>query len=382
MHKLKFLFASDAFKGSLSSHQINELLTQAAAEIFPQAETISLCVADGGEGTMETVVNTTGGSWQIVSVLDPLGHPIAARYGILPEQKAMIEMAQASGLPLVPPDKRNAELTSSIGTGMLIKNALDAGIRDITIAIGGSATNDGGMGVMQALGIRFTDKNGQELSGCGASLDAVEQIDISGLHPAVQETQFTVMCDVTNLLLGANGATYTFGRQKGADDDRLDRLEHGMAHYAHVVQQTLGCDTAGLPGAGAAGGLGFALMTFLHAQPQSGIETVLDLLHFDEQLADVDLVITGEGRMDVQSSYGKVPAGVGMRCKRAGIPTAAIVGGLLPGYEAIYDYGIDSIVTTVNGAMDIETAMKNSKSLYLDAARRLFRLIHCGMSVQ
>lgn len=378
---MKILFASDSFKGSLTSEQIGHLLTQTAAEIFPQAQTHTLCVADGGEGTMETVVHALDGTWKTVSVLDPLGNPINARYGLLPEQKAIIEMAEASGLPLVPISQRNAAKTSSFGTGMLICDALNAGIRDITIAIGGSATNDGGMGAMQALGISFLDKNEQEISGCGQNLALVSRVDISKLHPAAAQARFTVMCDVTNPLLGTNGATYTFGRQKGADDAMLAQLEQGMTQYAHAVQTSLGCDNSAAPGAGAAGGLGFALMTFLHAHPQPGIEAVLDLLNFDRALDGVDLVITGEGRMDWQSALGKVPSGVAKRCKKAGIPVVAIVGGLLDGYEAIYDCGIDSVITTINGAMSIQDAIANSQSLYLDAARRLMRMIRCGMFI-
>lgn len=378
---MKFLFASDSFKGSLTSQQIGTLLTQAAAEIFPQAETRTLCVADGGEGTMDAVVRALGGTFQTVPVLGPLGDSVCARYGLLPGQKAIIEMAEASGLPLVPANQRNAAQTSSVGTGMLIRHALDAGIRDITIAIGGSATNDGGMGAMQALGVSFLNENGQKVHGCGAYLAQVDHVDISGLHPAIAQTRFTVMCDVTNPLLGEHGATYTFGRQKGADDAMLAQLEQGMTQYADAVQTALSCDTAAAPGAGAAGGLGFALMTFLHAQTQPGIEAVLDLLDFDRALDGVDLVITGEGRMDWQSAFGKVPSGIGKRCKKAGIPAAAIVGGLLDGYEAIYDCGIESVVTTINGTMSIEDAMANSQALYLDAARRLLRAVRCGMKL-
>lgn len=378
---MKILLASDSFKGSLTSRQIGDLLTQAVGEIFPAAETIALQVADGGEGTMSTVVQAMHGSWKTVLVPGPLGDTVHARYGLLPGQKAIIEMAEASGLTLIAPEQRNAARTSTYGTGMLIRDALDAGIRDLTIAIGGSATNDGGMGAMQALGVRFVDRDGKPVSGCGAQLGQVARIDMQGLHPAVAQTKFTVMCDVTNPLLGAHGATYTFGRQKGADDATLDQLEAGMTHYAEVVSRTLGRDLSGVPGAGAAGGLGFALMAFLNAQAQPGIDAVLDLLDFDRKLQGVDLVITGEGRMDGQSACGKVPSGVGRRCKKAGVPAVAIVGGLLSGYESIYDCGIDSVVTTISGAMTLDEAMANCEPLYLDAARRLLRTIRCGMAL-
>lgn len=378
---MKILFASDSFKGSLTSREIGQLLTQAVTEIFPQAQSYALCVADGGEGTMEAVVQTLGGEWKTCTVPGPLGIPVEARYGLLPGKKAIIEMAEASGLPLVPVEQRNAEKSTSFGTGALIKDALDAGIRDITIAIGGSATNDGGMGAMQALGVDFIDEYGKSVTGCGEQLHRVGGVDVTRLHPAVPQTRFTVMCDVTNPLLGENGATYTFGRQKGADDAMLTRLEQGMIHYSNVIRNSLGCDNTTVPGAGAAGGLGFALMTFLHAHAQPGIEAVLDLLDFDHALEGINLVITGEGRMDWQSAFGKVPSGVGKRCKKAGVPAVAIVGGLLEGYEAIYDCGIESIVTTINGAMSVEDAIANSHVLYLDAARRLLRSIRCGMKM-
>ena len=375
---MKILFASDSFKGSLTSMQISNLLKQATSEIFPNAQTVSMSVADGGEGTMDSLVNSLGGTWKTVDVLGPLQENIKARYGILPEGKAIIEMAEASGLPLVPSDKRNPQKTTSYGTGMLIRDALESGITDITIAIGGSATNDGGMGAMQALGIKFLDENNNELTGCGENLSKVKNIDLDNLHHAVAKTNFTVMCDVTNPLLGNQGATYTFGHQKGADDTMLAELEYGMSIYANKIKSTIGKDISGKEGSGAAGGLGFALMAFLGAKLQSGIDVVLDLLDFDKKLKDVDLVITGEGRMDNQSAFGKVPSGIGKRCKKMGVPAVAIVGGLLSGYESIYNCGIESVITTINGAMTIDEALANSEDLYLDAARRLLRMIRCG----
>lgn len=375
---MKILFASDSFKGSLTSMQISNLLKQATSEIFPNAQTVSMSVADGGEGTMDSLVNSLGGTWKTVDVLGPLQENIKARYGILPEGKAIIEMAEASGLPLVPSGKRNPKKTTSFGTGMLIRDALENGITDITIAIGGSATNDGGMGAMQALGIKFLDENNNELTGCGENLSKVKNIDLDNLHHAVAKTNFTVMCDVTNPLLGNQGATYTFGRQKGADDTMLAELEYGMSIYANKIKSIIGKDISGKEGSGAAGGLGFALMAFLDAKLQSGIDVVLDLLDFDKKLKDVDLVITGEGRMDNQSAFGKVPSGIGKRCKKMGVPAVAIVGGLLSGYESIYSCGIESVTTTINGAMTIDEALANSEDLYLDAARRLLRMIRCG----
>ena len=378
---MKLIFASDSFKGSLSSPKINSLLEQAAKEIFPEAETTSLIMADGGEGTVDALISQLGGKKMGLCVHGPLFQPVEAGYGILPGGTAVIEMASASGLPLVPISKRNPMKTTSIGTGELIVDALSHGIRKIAIAIGGSATNDGGMGMMAALGVRFLDASGAMLRGCGGDLEKVDTIDISGLHPAVAETEFTVMCDVNNPLLGERGCAFTFAAQKGADKDMQQLLEMGMNHYASKIEKAMGVAAKEMPGAGAAGGLGFALMTFLGARLQSGIDTVLDLIHFDDLIQDASLVVTGEGRMDWQSSYGKVPCGVGKRCQKAGVPAVAIAGGILPGYEAIYEFGIQSVITTINGAMDIQQAMKDCESLYLDAAIRLFRTLQCGMKM-
>lgn len=379
---MKILFASDSFKGSLSSERIGELLEEAAKKVFPQAETESVLAADGGEGTMEAVVKEQHGSYRQIPVMDPLGNTITASYGLLPDGTAIIEMAEASGLPLVPVSLRDPKETTSYGTGQLIADALDQGIRKIVIGIGGSATNDGGMGAMSALGVRFLDSEGNILAGCGKHLGKVENVDLSGLHPGVKEAAFTVMCDVENPLLGQNGAAYTFGEQKGAGKEDLELLEKGMSHYAQFIEEEMKCQTAEIKGAGAAGGLGFAFLTFLNANLRSGIETVLDIVGFDEKLQDVDLVITGEGRMDWQSSFGKVPSGIGKRCEKAHVPAAAIVGGLLKGYEGIYDTGISTVMTTINGTMDLSEAMERSEELYLDAAYRLFRAIACGMSIQ
>lgn len=379
---MKILFASDSFKGSLSSERIGKLLEETAKKVFPQAETESVLVADGGEGTMEAVIREQHGSYRQIPVMDPLGKTITASYGLLPDGTAMIEMAEASGLPLVPISLRDPKETTSYGTGQLIADALDQGIRRIVIGIGGSATNDGGMGAMSALGVRFLDSEGNILAGCGKNLERVERIDLAGLHPGVKEAVFIVMCDVENPLLGQNGAAYTFGEQKGADKDDLELLEKGMSHYAQLIEKEMKCQMAETKGAGAAGGLGFAFLTFLDANLRSGIETVLDMVGFDEKLRDVDLVITGEGRMDWQSSFGKVPSGIGKRCEKAHVPAAAIVGGLLKGYEGIYDTGISTVMTTINGAMELSEAMERSEELYLDAAYRLFRAIACGMSIQ
>ena len=379
---MKFLFASDSFKGTLSSEQIIRLLTESAKEAFPDCETAGTLIADGGEGTVDAVIAMTKGELIRVPVHGPLMEETTAVYGKINEDSAIIEMAAASGLPMVPENLRNPLNTTTYGTGELIRDALDRGFRNISVALGGSATNDGGMGAMSALGVKFLDKDGNVLDGKGSDLEKVASVDVSGLHPAVAETKFTVMCDVNNPLTGPDGATYTFGKQKGGTPEILDRLEAGMKSYAKVAGEDLGKDIDHIAGAGAAGGMGAALCGFLNAGLKSGIETVLDLIGFDEMLEGVDLVVTGEGRIDWQSAFGKVPSGIGMRCKKKGVPAVAIVGGMGNGAEKIYEFGVESIIPTINGAMDINEALERAEELYKGAADRMFRFLKVGMQMK
>ena len=378
---MKFLFASDSFKGTLSSRRTAELLTRAAQEIFPGCECRCLEVADGGEGTTEAVLSAAGGRRMEAMVCGPLWERRKACYAALDGRLAVMEMAAASGLPLVPAELRDPRNTTSYGTGELIRDALDKGFRDLSIAIGGSATNDGGIGCMRALGVRFLDEDGNELSGCGGDLIKIRSIDRSGLDPRLRDTHVTVMCDVTNPLCGENGATHTFGKQKGGTPEILDELEAGMENYRELLRREFGIDMDEEPGAGAAGGLGAALLSFLRAELRSGIETVLDLIEFDKNLEGVSLVVTGEGRADWQSAFGKVMQGVGRRCLRQGVPAVAIVGSMGDGAEQIFDYGIESMITTVNGVMPLEEALERAEELYLGAARRLFRMLRAARSL-
>ena len=376
--RMKFLFASDSFKGTLSSEETARLLEQAAKSVFPDCICDHVAVADGGEGTTDAVLSAVSGERIVLSVTGPLGEAEQAFYGKLDETRAVMEMAGASGLPMVPQEKRDPGKTSTYGTGEMIRDALSRGFRDISIAIGGSATNDGGMGCMRALGVRFLDENGAELSGCGADLIRLKSIDISRLDPRVKETKFTVMCDVSNPLCGKDGATYTFGKQKGGTPEILDALEAGMQNYRDVIKQQFGCDLDAVAGAGAAGGLGGALLVFLSATLKSGIETVLDLIDFDGCLRGVSMVVTGEGRTDWQSAFGKVMQGIGLRCRAHGIPAVAVVGSLGEGAEKMYDCGIDSMITTVNGPMELSEALARAEELYASAAVRLFRMVRAG----
>ena len=378
---MKILFASDSFKGTLSSEKIIELLTETSQNIFPGCESQGIPVADGGEGTIDALISVLQGKIRELKVKGPLMETVASRYGLIGTDKAIIEMAAASGLPMVPDEKKDPRLTTTYGTGELIRDALELGCRDISIAIGGSATNDGGIGAMRALGVRFYDSDGQELEGRGCDLCRVSDIDVTGLHPAVSNAKFTLMCDVNNPLTGPDGATYTFGKQKGGTPEILDELEGGMIRYAALIKEKTGVDVGQIPGSGAAGGLGAAFCVFLHAEMKSGIETVLDLIHFDDMLDGVDLVVTGEGRMDWQSAFGNADSGIGRRCQRKGIPVIAIVGGMGEKADTIFDYGIDSIMTTVNSAMGLDEALERAEELYKGAAERAFRMIRTGMEI-
>ena len=378
---MKFLFASDSFKGTLSSDQTIELLTKAAQEVFGRCETSGVPVADGGEGTTDAVVKARSGEIITVPVHGPLMEMEQGFYGRLSGSEAILEMAAASGLPMVPEEKRNPLNTTTYGTGELLKAALDAGYTEIAIAIGGSATNDGGMGFASALGIRFLDQDGNVLEGRGENLEKVAHIDMSGLDPAIQKAHFTVMCDVTNPLCGPNGATYTCGKQKGGTPEILDRLEKGMQNYRDVIIREFDINPDEIQGSGAAGGLGTALKVFLHAEMKSGIETVLDLIDFDARLEGVGLVVTGEGRTDWQSCFGKVMQGVGDRSAKHQVPVAALCGGLGRDYEKIYAHGICSIMTTVDGPMPLKEALDNASELYYKGAIRMFRFLKTGMQM-
>ena len=281
---MKLLFASDSFKGTLSSVKTICLLTKAAKEVFGECECIGIPVADGGEGTADAVIHVMKGEKIRIQVHGPLMETVEASYGKIDERRAILEMAEASGLPMVPEAFRDPRNTSTYGTGELLMDAMERGFTDISIAIGGSATNDGGMGCMRALGVRFLDCDGNELEGRGSDLIRLAHIDCSGMSKRIHDTKFTVMCDVNNLLCGKDGATYTFGKQKGGTPDVLDELERGMQNYRDVIIREFQVDPDQIQGAGAAGGLGAALMVFLQATLKSGIETVLDLIGFDDML--------------------------------------------------------------------------------------------------
>lgn len=378
---MKLLFASDSFKGSLNSEEIITLLDRAAKKVFSNCETIGIPIADGGEGTVNALISATNGYKKLVEVKNPLMQNIEAYYGVINDDTAVIEIAAASGLALLSSDKLNPLNTTSYGTGQLIKTALHDGYRKIIIALGGSATNDGGMGAMSALGVKFFDSEGYLLDGKGENLEYVADIDLTGMPSSISECDFTIMCDVDNPLLGEKGATYTFGAQKGGTEEMLARLEAGMTNYAIHLEQKFNTTVSNIKGGGAAGGLGTAFKIFLNANIKSGIETVLDIVGFDTLLHSVDLVVTGEGSIDWQSAFGKATSGVGMRCKERGVPVIAIVGRIGEGFEKMYELGIDSIMAITDKTMSLEYAMENAHSLYEQAAERAFRMVKIGMKI-
>ena len=357
----KIIVASDSFKGSLSSLGVAEAAAKAITEVCPECNVVKVDVADGGEGTMDALRRTLGGEKIWVEVSDPLGRPIQASYVILEDGvTAVLEMAVASGLPLLAPDERNPLKTSTYGTGQLIADALNKGCRKFLVGIGGSATNDAGMGMLQALGVRFFDVEGNLLQGRGESLELVHSIDMSSLCEVLSESEFIVACDVEAPLYGPTGAAYVFAPQKGADPAVVERLDNGLKHFSEVALQCLGAteDYSQSPGAGAAGGLGFGFIAFLNAHLERGIEMVLDAIGFDELIKGASLVITGEGRVDSQTLTGKTPFGVLKRAMKQDIPVVAIGGSVTLEPKAAIEAGFAGVYAVTPAGMPLETAMQ------------------------
>jgi len=379
---MKIVLAPDSFKESLSAVLVAEALERGVRRAAPDARVEKIPIADGGEGTVEVLVNATGGEFVEQRVTGPLGAsegdaPVTARYGLLATRSpktAVIEMAAASGLPLVPPEKRNPLLTTTFGAGELIRSALDHGAREIVIGIGGSATVDGGAGMAQALGVRLIDNDGKELLFGGGALSRLAHIDISRLDSRIGATGIDVACDVQNPLVGPSGAARVYGPQKGATPDMVRILDDNLAHFADVVAGDLGVSIAQMPGAGAAGGLGGGLVAFLRARLRPGFDIVADIVRLDEKLRGADLVITGEGRMDGQAIFGKAPIGVARRAAKSGAPVVAIVGSLGEGWERVLDHGIDACFTITPGPMSLADAIQNAPALVERAAEQVVRL--------
>ncbi len=352
---MKVVIASDSYKGTDSSAEVAEALEEGIHRVDKAVEVVKLTVADGGEGMVEALVPDRN-QWVTLEVQDPLGRPHQGSYAIR-EGRGIIEMAAASGLPLLREEERDPSKTSTFGTGQLIKDALERGCTEILIGIGGSATNDGGVGMARALGVRFLNKAGQEVEQGGGALGQLASIDTTGLHPLVGKADIKVACDVDNPLCGDQGASAIYGPQKGADPAMVERLDKNLVHLASLVRELQGEDKAPIPGAGAAGGLGFGLMAFLGAKLQRGIDLILDAVGFDKALEGADLIITGEGRIDGQSIRGKVPVGIAQRAKERGIPVLVIAGSLGPQIDRLYPLGIGAAMSVVDRAKPREEAM-------------------------
>lgn len=371
---MKLVIAPDKFKGSMTALEVADAVETGWRRVLPTTEIIKVPMADGGEGTVRSLVDATEGQLVEVKVTGPLGETRTAVYGLLGDgETAVIEMSSASGLALVPREKRNPWITTTYGTGELIKAALGAGRRRLIIGIGGSATNDGGMGMAQALGVRFLDEEGRELGSGGGELARLARIDTSGMDlPALE---VVVACDVSNPLTGPEGASHIYGPQKGATPQMVAELDKALANMAQVVKKDLGLEVSHIPGSGAAGGLGAGLIAFLGAQLKPGVEIVLEVTGLAEKLVGADLVITGEGAMDGQTVYGKTPVGVAKVAKAQGIPVIAVVGSMGSGIEAVYGAGIDAVFTIVQGPCRLDEAIERGPELVAQVSENLARVI-------
>ncbi len=383
---MKVLVAPDSYKGSLKSPEVARALAAGVRDALPDAEVVELAVGDGGEGTLEALVAATGGKFAPHEVEGPLGALLSARLGLLGDGKTVfVEMAEAAGLSRVPPSQRDPFRASTFGVGQLLRAALETGRPRVLVGIGGSATNDGGAGMLRALGARLLDAEGQELPPGGAALASLARLDLDGFA-SPHGVELVVACDVTNPLTGPRGAAAVYGPQKFPPDhpatpEQLAVLDGALAHFADVAAETLDRDLRDEPGAGAAGGLGFALLAFLGARLERGVRLVLDAVHFDEHLRGADLVLTGEGRIDGQTTaYGKTLAGIGERARQAGVPVLALGGSLgadLGDYRAA---GLASVASIVPGPMALEEALERAPALARDAARRLMEVFLTGRS--
>ncbi|WP_067707556.1 MULTISPECIES: glycerate kinase [unclassified Erwinia] len=379
---MKIVIAPDSYKESLSAQQVAVQIELGFREIFPAAEYVRLPVADGGEGTVEAMVAATNGTFVTLSVTGPLGEPVEAFYGLSGDgSRAFIEMAAASGLEKVPVSRRDPLITTSWGTGELIRNALDRGVEHFIIGIGGSATNDGGAGMLQALGAQLLDSQGKQIGFGGGQLAQLADIDLSKFDPRIKQRRFEVACDVTNPLLGKEGASAVFGPQKGATPELVSQLDAALGHYADVIQRELDIDVLQLPGGGAAGGMGVALHAFCHAELRRGIEIVTEALGLDELVRDATLVITGEGRIDSQTIHGKVPIGVAQVAKRYNKPVIGIAGSLTDDVAVVHQHGLDAVFSVIYSICTLEEALENAAENVRMTARNIAASLAIGQQM-
>ena len=371
---MKVVVAPNAFKGSLSAPQAAAAIARGVREVFPEAEVVEIPVADGGDGTLEALVTAHRGEYRPAEVEGPLGEPVQAAYGLIDTGRtAVVELASASGLALLPPSRRDPRRASTYGFGQLLDAARKAGVDHVIAGIGGSATNDGGAGMAQALGYRLLDATGHDLPRGGAALLQLEQIDATGVDPGWRLLKVDVACDVTNPLTGPEGASFVYGPQKGADRQTVRMLDGALAHLADVIERDLGKRVADIPGAGAAGGTGAGLIAFLDARLMPGAALVVDASGFDRQLTGAQLVITGEGRVDSQTAYGKAPGEVARRAQAAGIPTLLIAGSRGAGWETLKAKGVSAVVTMFEEGDNLGQLMQHADQALTRAAVRACR---------
>jgi glycerate 2-kinase len=373
---MKFVLAPDSFKESMTAKKAALAMERGVKKVFPDAECVIVPMADGGEGTVESLVSMSDGKTVSMEVFGPLAEKVTASYGLIADgQTAVIEMASASGIELLKPEERDPLLTTSYGTGQLIKHALDQGVGRILIGIGGSATNDGGVGMLQALGVSFKNENGEELGFGGGALEHLRTIDIAGLDPRITDVQIDVACDVTNPLVGDHGASAIFGPQKGATPEVVAVLDRNLTHYAEVIKSDLGKDIAWMDGAGAAGGLGAGLLAFLHAHLKRGVDLVVEYTGLEEFVKDADYVFTGEGSIDGQTLFGKTPFGVASVAKKYSVPVIAYAGRIGDDVDALYDNGFTAIVGILKGACSLKDALDSGEDNLTFAAENVCRVI-------
>ncbi len=375
---MKILIASDSFKGSLSSKDICDIATDALTSVLPQAKIHAIALADGGEGTVEALVESTDGVYRNLNVIGPLGEKVSATYGILGDgQTAVIEMSSASGIMLVPQEKLNPLLTTSFGTGELILDAIGQGCTKIIMGIGGSATNDGGVGMLQALGYHFLDHQGKEIEYGGQSLHQIASITFEDVCTDLKDIEFVVACDVDNPLTGPTGATYVYGPQKGGTPDKLKRLEEGMLIYRQRMIDFLGKDVNDLPGSGAAGGMGAGLMAFLDATTGSGFQIISETIALENIIKQeaFDYIFTGEGQLNYQTLHGKLPHGIARLGKKYGVPVIAVVGSLNSGYEQMYDEGLTAAFSIMSYPMSLDEAIINARELAYQTYQNIAKLL-------
>ena len=375
---MKVVIATDSYKGSLGAAEVSKNIETGFRKLFEDSEIKLLPMADGGEGTVKTLVEATGGFYEYLECLDPLGRTITTNFGVINNEIAIIEMAAASGLTLLSEDELNPMLTTTYGTGELIKSALEKGYKKIYVGLGGSATNDGGVGMAQALGYSFKDDDENEIGFGGGELAKINHINCKDKHPLIEGAEITVISDVSNKLCGNDGASYIYGPQKGASKEMIMELDENLDILAAKVREFIGCEISEIPGAGAAGGLGAGMIAFCNAKLRKGVDVMLDLLDFENVIKDADLVITGEGKLDSQSKYGKVPVGVALRAKKYNKPVVAIVGSREDDIDEVYDLGIDFIQDIITRPMTLSEAIEDVDKLLVEAGKNVGRLMKFG----